>query len=1011
MINWILKQKILVSVSLILIISLGLFTFPKMKLELLPVINFSSATIDIYGENLNSVELEKEVTNRVEAELDGIDGILSFSSTTRDNQAQINIEMEEGKGDQIYPKIERLANDTQSTLDNIIVRSRQDSTVYQYDLWIDIYGKDKEELSNFVKQTLEPRFMTLPEVKAMKVTGMVDKEMIISFDHEKLKEHNISLQQLQGTITNYLEGQNIGKIATDSDNITIRWEPAQSSITNLKSILLPTQNGNVTLDEVSNVYIQSSGNPTITSKTGNNNYLMIRVGRHDEYSEIDLTNAVEKEIKALKDEGTINGFELNILTSNANFMNMALNGVQQNILLGGFLSLIILLVFLRNIRATLIAGTSIIFSVLLTISTMYFFGFSFNLLTLIGLGLSIGMMVDSTIVLLESIYKKYQDGLAPIKAVIKGTRDVVSPIIASMSTTLIVFLPTFMLNDEIGTYIKVLAMVMIVSILSSVVIAFLAIPSLANIFIKNVVVKDNIRSKWFHITYTKTMHWILLKKRRIASALIAFIILFGSSIALLPTIPFGLMPDIHHRQAEATILFETGTEFKDKESVQNYIQNELNNVNEIVNYSLVEVAPDLLWLLVNMTPIEESKRTQKEINNEIQGIMDPLVEREYITFVSGVNSNGSSPISLLVTGSDYKEIENISKNVIDSLKKIDGITSVNSDLQRQSNDHEVIYNKSLLNKHNITEQEVNLQLQQSLVNIPIGSWTSSNEEFKIRLKNQEDFKDISSIENLPINVQGGSIQLKNVAQVSRVTSPIEIQHYEGERLIKIFGNVTDRDMGSILDDVETMIDDLDLPNGYTVQLSGKLKDQATTYYELIFVLVLSLFLVYGVMALQFNSLAKPILVMSIIPFTLIGVIIGLAVTGNELNALSSIGVIILIGIVVNNAILLIDQFIQIRKEGNMSLKDSVALSGSQRLRPILMTTFTTIGGMLPLVFDSGIGSNFQSPLATVISFGLLFSTLITLIIIPILLYIVEHLTKKLKRNKLTMNKTRENNYL
>jgi HAE1 family hydrophobic/amphiphilic exporter-1 len=771
-----------------------------------------------------------------------------------------------------------------------------------------------------------------------------------------------------------------GELSEEVNEPTLRWNTSLQSVEDVQNILVPTMDGVKELGELADIKLQVRESSSGVWKDGSQDVVMVQIGRVTDVTQIEMAAAVRAEVEKIKDEGLVNGFDFEEVVAQADYVSSAVDGVSSNILIGGVLAIAVLFLFLKNIRATVIIGISIPLSILLTFASMWFLGYSINMLSLIALGLGIGMMVDASIVILESIYRKKEQGMENKEAVLQGVKEVASAVIASMLTTIVVFLPIGLLGGEAGKFMIILSVVVIVTLVSSVVVSFTLIPSLSEHFLKLSKRQKEKQESRIVRSYGNFISWLTGKKRRRYGVIFLFILMFVGSLALVTKVPMTIMPDVYNRYSEIMVTLDKGVTPAQKNEIAEEIHNKLVNIPD-VREGFVMDQIEFMFVLINMTPEEEAALDQKEVNELILSGLLELKDTLPIADVSSVMGMGAGyPVQLEISGENLDELHSISSDLIKEINGIDGIIGSTASLGTLLEEELIVLDESAMKKDGIAPLQIFGQLNSLSSIIPIGA-LQDEAGTPVLIAPDKDITKKEDIFNMEIGTPTGEKKLSHYVSFEKVQTPSQIDHKDGERTVKVLANIENRDLGSVNRDIQDVLNSFDTPEGYTVSVSGSLEQQQEAIKDMLIILTIAIFLVYVVMAVQFNHLLHPVIVMTVIPMTFTGVILGLLVTQRELSIMSGMGVIMLIGIVLNNAILLIDRAKQLRA-ANFEAGEAMVEAGMNRMRPIFMTTLTTIGGMLPLAISTGAASNYQAPLATVVISGLLFSTLITLVLIP-----------------------------
>ncbi|CAM3885370.1 efflux RND transporter permease subunit [Mesobacillus thioparans] len=995
LLKFIVQRKILVSLMVVLVLLIGSFSVLKLDKELLPSIQMDGAYVEINAGEMPAIEVERNITTPLEKKILGIEGVEKIESTSNIGRSSMQMTIERGKGDEVFKEVESVVNNATSELTGVKdVTAAQYGTSQAYDFFMDVSGPDMEKMTAFAKNILEPRLEALPEVRDVSLSGSLEKEVTVKLKREELTKKGLDAAQVIGAIQQANTEATLGQLKNETNSPSLRWNTQLESVEKIKSLHLATSNGNIKLSEVADISVQPLENASLVWKNGSKDFIFVQVGRVADATQIEMADAVRKEIKKIREEGLITGgLELNEMVAQADYVKDSIDGVTGNILIGAAIAVAILMLFLRNIRATMIVGLSIPTSVLLTFAAMWMFGYSFNILTLIGLGLGIGMMVDSSIVILESIYRKKELGLKNMDAVIEGTKEVATAVLASMLTTIVVFLPIGLLGGEMGSFMIILSVVVAITLISSVIVSFTLIPSLSEKFLK-LKKKEKVKKDGPLLrSYSSVISWTIGKKRHSFAIIGLFFLMLAGSMMLVTKIPMTIMPDMLNRYAEIMVPVEPGLSLEEKQEIVTEMNKALEGIKDVeTNY--VMDSGTMMYTIINMTKGDDITRDQKEVNEEI---LKSLRNLEKTVPVKGaqaaMSAGGGSPVQINISGESFEELQKIADGFTKELAEIDGIVGIENSIERTSVEQIVQLKETEIEEAGLSQLQIKQYIEQSLMQMPIGEMKINDENIPLKLKWDEETATKSALLDLNVPTPAGEKKLSNFISLKSEENPNEIKHKDGDRFISISADIEGKDLGAINRDVQKLMDRYDVPAGYSITPAADLQQQQEMIQDMILILAISIFLVYLVMAVQFNHLGHPLIVMSVIPMTIVGVILGLFLTQRELSVMSGMGIIMLIGIVLNNAILLIDRTNQLRSEG-YTVQEALVEAGKNRIRPILMTTLTTIGGMLPLALATGESGNYQAPMATAIIAGLSFATLITLLLIPAVYRIFTRSTEK-----------------
>ncbi|MGD9080178.1 MAG: efflux RND transporter permease subunit, partial [Desulfobacterales bacterium] len=694
-----------------------------------------------------------------------------------------------------------------------------------------------------------------------------------------------------------------------------------------------------------------------------------------------------------------------------NFIERSIANVARSVLYGGGLAIVVLLFFLRNIPSTLVISLSIPISIVTTFALIFFGGFTLNLMTLGGLALGVGMMVDSSIVVLENIFRRHSEkGEAPKQASVEGAREVATAIIASTITTLVIFLPLIFVRGVSGILFKELAYVIIFALICALTVALSLVPMLASRLLtskQNLVKAPASRpNRWvaaadslfsgLENAYLDLLRWVL--NHRLVTVFAAAAVL-GASLLLLPLIGSEFLPPSDEGEVRVSGKMEIGTRLE-------LVDRQTRIMEQIVQPAVPETVASVVsvgasgWradagaegeIRMSLLPAAQRKRSNVEIakdlrrrlNGSVPG-METRVRAPQGQFLLERLLGGDEGLTIEVRGYELATLDALAAVAAKLIVDVPGITDVQTSLEAGIPQQEIRVNRDKVADLGLSVRDVTELLQTAVAGSKAGEYRSGGNSYRIlvQLKDAEK-RSLDEILNLTLTTKAGDkVALRNVVVYEPSRGPILIDRKDQQRTVTVRANVAGRDLGSVAIDVQTLLDQIPRPVGYDLTVAGNYEEQQKAFRELVISLVLALVLVYMVLACQYESLRDPLVVMFSAPLAAVGVLVTLFITKTTLNVQSYIGCIMLGGIVVNNAILLVDQAGRLARKG-MRTRDALTEAGRRRLRPILMTTLTTILGLLPLALGIGEGSDAQAPLARAVVGGLTGSTLITLVLIPV----------------------------
>lgn len=981
MIKFILEKKILLGLMTVLVVILGVYSISKLDVEIMPEIEFDGAFVVVDAGEMAAIEVERNITEPLEQQILEMDGVESVQSSTTIGNATFQIFIEEGRGEEVAKEIQSEVSALTPSLYGVEdVITMQMVMGSDYEFFMDISGGDIDKMTAFAEKILEPRLEDLPEVKDIDLMGIQEYEMVIVLDRDKMVANGLDISQVISLVQMANSDTTLGEFSSSEGNSVLRLETSLSSVDQVKNIEIPTENRIKRLKDLASISIEPLETSSYVWKDGSKDFIFVQAARNADVTQIQMAHAIREEIEKIREEGLIEEFTLNEVVSQADYVEESINGITENILIGGIIAILVLIAYLRNIRATLIILISIPTSLLLTFTIMGLLGYSINMLTLIALGLGVAMMIDSSIVVLESIYKKKEQGYKAVDAVVNGTKEVTSALIASLLTTIAVFVPIGLMSGEIGIFLVIIAVVVSITLIISLLVAFTLIPALSENFLK---LRNKRRFKEGRIltVYGNFISWIVDKKRNSLMMVALFLAMFVGSIFLLFKVPMTVMPDIYNRYTEMIVELETGTSESEKENTIRRLTEAVTDVKDVESSFVVDNGP-YLFLLINMTKGDEITRDQKEVNEELLRSLRELVDDYPISSVnSALSFSGGQPVQIQIRGEDFEVLKSLAQDVSKELDSISGIVGITNSMEQTSEQNLLELDRKAMEDAHVSEMQLRSFIQQLFLNMPIGEIMVNDQSMPLAVKWKDELSSDMDLLAAKIPTIAGEKQLSEFISIKTVETPNEIARLDGERVITVSADIENTDLGTVNRNVQQFLNEFSAPKGYTVSTGGDLEAQQEFFFEMLMILGIAIFLVYLVMAVQFNNLAHPIIIMSVIPMAFVGVVLGLFATQRELNIMSAMGIVMLVGIVLNNAILLIDRVKQLRRIG-YPVNKAIVQAGKDRIRPIFMTTFTTVGGMLPLALASGTTGSYQAPMATAVITGLLFATLITLVLIP-----------------------------
>lgn len=988
----------------LIVIVLGLFSFRRLQIDLLPEVELPTLSIDTNYEGASPEVMETQVTQIIEEIVATVPGIEELTSESSEGRSRVGVVFTWGTD------IDAAALDLQATLEDEINELPDDidrPRVSKFDVNsfpVVVLGVSSDldpiSMTSLIENQVRHRFSRVPGVAQVDLFGGFHREVRIEVDADRVKALGVSLNRIMEALQNANLDLPSGEIESGRFDVTLR-APAQfENIDEIRNTMLKTSDGAVvTIGQIANV---NDTHERIRRLDRINGQRGIRVGirKQADANTVEVSRAILEEIERVNRD--FPQVEVIPVINQGNFIERSIANVARSVLYGGGLAILVLLFFLRNLRSTIVIALAIPISIIATFALIYFGGFTINLMTLGGLALGVGMMVDSSIVVLENIFRRNQEnGDDPKTASAEGASEVGTAIIASTITTLVIFLPVVFVRGVSGILFRDLAYVIVFALVCSLLVSLSLLPVLASKLLARSTIRTRKLPPWLERLKEKSdrdSHRLEQHYQKVVASVLAhrWGVVFGTagilalSLLLLPFIGREFLPPSDEGEIRVSADMEIGTRF-------DLVNEQMHRVEKIVRDAIPELTASVARvsqgdgdMSVTLTPASARSRSNTEIaedlrsklENKIPG-MEIRVRAPQGQFLLQRLLGGDQGFSIEIRGFEIGTLGALAERVMEEIRDIPGVADVDTSYEEGVPQQEIRVDREKAAALGLSARDVTEVLRTAVAGSRGGNYRTEGFSYPIRvqLANAETITLDDVLELTLTTPSGEPVALRNLVRTERTRAATEIQRKDQQRFVTVDVNVADRDLGSVARDAQARIDAIPRPTDYSILMAGSFEEQQEAFREMIISFVLSLLLVYMVLACQYESLLNPCVVMLSAPVAAVGVLITLFVTGTTFNLQSAIGCIMLGGIVVNNAILLVDQAGNLQREG-MAVDKAVAEAGRRRLRPILMTSLTTILGLMPLALGIGEGADAQAPLARAVVGGLAGSTAITLLLIP-----------------------------
>ena len=1013
------KRPVFTTMVTLILVLLGAVSLSRLQIDMLPNIELPTLSIRTDYDGASPEVMERIVTQVIEEIVATVPGVEEITSASSEGRSAVRVSFAWGT------QIDTAAIDVQGKLEDEINELPDDIVrprIRKFDIAsfpVVLLGissnLDPVEFTELIEVQIRYRFARIPGVAQVDIFGGFNREVRIELDPDRIQAAGLPLDQVIEAISDANLDLPAGKIEQGRYEVSLRAPAEFVNLDQIRNTVIVQRDGAAIrlgqIAEVKDTYEKLTRIVRVNGGRG----LRVAIRKQASANTVDVSRRVLAEIEAINQ--AFPQIHIVPVINQGNFIERSIANVARSVLYGGGLAIVVLLFFLRNVRSTLVISLSIPISIVTTFALIFFGGFTLNLMTLGGLALGVGMMVDSSIVVLENIFRRRsENGETPENSSVEGAREVGTAIIASTITTLVIFLPLIFVRGVSGILFKELAYVIIFSLVCSLTVSLSLVPMLASRLLAprrpHPGEAAPQRNRWFTVAgnlfsslenaYLDLLRWVL--DHRLVTVFSAAALL-GASLLLLPRIGSEFLPPSDEGEVRVTGKMEIGTRL-------DLVDAQTRIMERIVKAAVPEAVASVAsvgasgWradagsegeIRMSLLPAVQRKRSNVEIARDLRGRLEGRVPGMEVRvrapqgqFILERILGGEEGVTVEIRGFELATLDDLASRAAKSIEDVAGITDVQTSLEAGIPQQEIRVNRDKIADMGLSVRDVTELLQTAVAGSKAGEYRTEGNAYRIlvQLKDAEK-RSLNEILNLTLTTASGEkVALRNIVTAEPGRGPILIDRKDQQRRVTVQANVAGRDLGSVAADVQALLDRIPRPVGYDLTVTGNFEEQQKAFKELVISLVLALVLVYMVLACQYESLRDPLVVMFSVPFAAVGVLLTLFLTKTTLNVQSYIGCIMLGGIVVNNAILLVDQAGRLIQDG-MGTRDALIEAGHRRLRPILMTTLTTILGLLPLALGIGEGAEAQAPLARAVVGGLTGSTLITLVLIPVV-YSVFH---------------------
>lgn len=1006
------NHKVTTLLAVIMIAIFGVVFTTQLQMSLLPDMEAPMALVMCYYNGATPEDIEELVTRPLETAIMSVSGVEEVSSTSSDGVSQVQITYVEGTDLDIAATKLREKFDMLSlpdgAMDPIIVNINVSDLMPT--ALIALMDDDLSELQTLAEDTISPALERIDGVASVSVSGGVEQQVEVRIDAARAAGLGLS----NSYISQLLAAENLlypgGDMQNGSKTLTVSTDAKFQSVEDVANMLvaLPT-GGSVRLSEVADVTLATQDTDTLAQMDGSP-CVVLQVSRQSGANEVSTSNAVEERMAELAAENPNIRYTAPYLASD--YINLAVESALQNIVLGVVLAAIVVFLFLRRWGATLTIAVSMPVCILAVFVLMNVFDLTMNMMSLGGIAMGVGMIVDNSIVVLENIYRFAAEGHDRMSACVDGTREVTTSVLASTLTTVAVFLPLGLTGGMAGMLFKDFCLTIAFLILGSLVIALTWVPLLCYMLLDT----DKVRAqqikragkkpnpiaetcgRWIKKLYDRYIRLLDYFVHHLKIGMLASVGLVAVFVVSCLSTNMVLLPEMDQGMVSVSISTPIGSDIAETSAIADRVVALAQaQVPELDNLYYT-CQPESASVTLNLVDRGDRKRSSSEVADSLRAPLADIAGCEITVSASDMTAMmGGSDISVEITGDDYDTLTMIAGDLIKEIEKLEDAVDVTSTVSEQVPQVEVTMNREAASQYGLTAAQVGAAVRSELTGSTATTVTIDNKELDVVVKGDGSAAaSLDALRSMSVaTAMGGYVPLSSVADVSIVQAPQTITRVNQSRQVTITGDTVSGNVTEMTKQLTALLDSYQMPEGYTAQLTGSYSDMMESFSDLLLALLVALGLVYFVLAAQFESFLMPVIVMMILPVAFTGALFALPLTGRDLSMISLVALIMLAGTVVNNSIILVE-YIKIRREMGESREEAILKACPLRIRPIMMTTLTTVLAMVPMALGIGDTNEMMSDMGIVMMSGMIISTVVTLLFTPVYYSVIDDLPGKFR---------------
>ncbi len=1022
------KRPVTIIMAMLIVMLLGTISLTRLPIDLLPNIEIPVSIVVSQYSGVGPQEIEKLITSPLEGAVSTVENIDTVTSNSTEGSSIVIAQFKNGTDMdfatlQMREKVDQIKSFLPSGAGEPMVMKLDLDAMPVVILTLSGHDADLAKLQSIAEDKLKPQLERVDGAASVSIVGGYQDQVAIKTHLEKMNGYGLTISYLAQLIGAENLSAPGGQVQKGAQELTIRTTGEFKSLKDMKELLIPLPSGGqIRLKDIADVGIEHKDITSIAKANGEKS-VSIAIQKQSGTNTVKVADEVHEAVEAFAKEYP--DLKINIVMDQSVDIKKSIETVENEAILGGILAVIVVFMFFHNIRTTFITATAIPIAMMATFTILYFMGITINMMTLGGLTLAMGRLVDDNIVALENIHRHRLEGYSKVDAAIKGVSEVGMAIFASTLTTVAVFLPIVFVQGIVATIFRELALTFAVSLMASLVVSLTLVPTLSAMLMKAEVVQESRSglkgvfdrfSRWFdknfarvEAVYRKFLHYGLHHRKTVmVTATLVFVISGASALSL----GAEFMPVADIGQLTINTTLPDGAKLQDTEETVLKIEKKLEEIPEIETvftqigsrggFSLGGDTSNISAISIQLLPLDARTRSIEQVSDEIRSLTKDIPGAEIkVTVTDNMQMGGATaPVDIVIKGEELDQLKKIGMEIQSVVASVEGTREVKTSMTEGVPEVVVKVNRSNASQYGLSAAQISQAVKGTISGTTATRYRYEGTEIDVVLSGDETFK--TSLENLgqtPIpTLSGITIPLSQVAEVEMGRGPVIIERSGQTRLVHVTSQIIDRDLMSITTDIKDKLIEYPIPDGYTYEVLGENEELMESFADLGLALILAILLVYMILASQFESLLHPFTIILSLPMGFSGGMFGLFITRTTLSVPSFIGLILLVGIAVSNAIVLVDYIIKRRERGE-EREEAIENAGPIRLRPILMTTLSTALALMPMALGIGEGSETMAPMAIVVIFGLMFSTVSTLLLVPVIYTIFEDIRDSRKRKR------------